>query len=93
MNNTEEVEKGPNGGAKLENDGLAHQNKHNLGDLSQMQSLPLEVKIQMSKRRIQEWYEHFDGNVYLSFSGGKDSTVLKHLIDSVYDDIPPRSIH
>lgn len=75
-------------GAKLENDGLAHQNKHNLGDLSQMQSLPLEVKIQMSKRRIQEWYEHFDGNVYLSFSGGKDSTVLKHLIDSVYDDIP-----
>jgi 7-cyano-7-deazaguanine synthase in queuosine biosynthesis len=26
--------------------------------------------------------------VYVSFSGGKDSTVLKHIVDQMYDDIP-----
>lgn len=29
-----------------------------------------------------------DGQVYVSFSGGKDSTVLKHIIDQMYDDVP-----
>ena len=56
--------------------------------LKQMQSMPLEAKIIMSQRRIKQWYDHFRGNVYLSFSGGKDSTVLKHLIENtvgVYD--------
>lgn len=63
-------------------------NRHNIGDLQQMQSLPLEAKIAMSKRRIREWYDHWDGDVYVSFSGGKDSTVLKHLVETtsgVYD--------
>lgn len=53
-----------------------------------MQSLPLDSKIAMTKRRIREWYEHYDGQVYVSFSGGKDSTVLKHIVDSIYDDVP-----
>ena len=30
----------------------------------------------------------FPGQVYVSFSGGKDSTVLKHIVDSMYDDVP-----
>ena len=42
----------------------------------------------MTKNRIREWYEHQDGEVYVSFSGGKDSTVLKHIVDSVYEDVP-----
>lgn len=29
-----------------------------------------------------------DGQVYVSFSGGKDSTVLKHIVDSMYDNVP-----
>lgn len=57
-------------------------------DLAQMQSLPLNAKIMMTKRRIREWYEHWDGQVYVSFSGGKDSTVLKHIVDSMYSDVP-----
>lgn len=28
------------------------------------------------------------GQVYVSFSGGKDSTVLKHIVDSMYSDVP-----
>ena len=63
-------------------------NKHTANSLKQLQSLPLEAKIAMTKRRIREWYEYWDGMVYVSFSGGKDSTVLKHIVDSMYDDVP-----
>lgn len=102
-------------------------NRHDPQDLKQMQSLPLEAKIEMSKRRIKAWYESWtrfeikndntgktrfetidtrefgaepqlkdgewivsalDGQVFVSFSGGKDSTVLKHIVDSMYDDVP-----
>jgi len=56
--------------------------------LKQRQSNPLEVKIEMSKIKIREWYEHWGGEVYVSFSGGKDSTVLLHLVRSIYPDVP-----
>jgi len=55
--------------------------------LKQMQQLPLEAKVQKTILRIQEWYEHFDGQVYVSFSGGKDSTVLLHLVREMYPDV------
>jgi hypothetical protein len=42
----------------------------------------------MSLSRIREWYEHWEGDVYISFSGGKDSTVLLHLVHSMYPDVP-----
>lgn len=58
-------------------------NKHSPNDLAQMQSLSLDAKILMSERRIIDWYDYWHGNVYISFSGGKDSTVLKHLVESV----------
>jgi 3'-phosphoadenosine 5'-phosphosulfate sulfotransferase (PAPS reductase)/FAD synthetase len=53
-----------------------------------MQSLPLEAKIIMTQQRIRQWYEYWEGNVYVSFSGGKDSTVLKHIVDGMYKDVP-----
>lgn len=55
---------------------------HTKEELKQMQALPLETKIQMSRQRILEWYDAYDGMVYVSFSGGKDSTVLKHLVET-----------
>lgn len=67
---------------------MSRENVHTLGDLRQMQSLSLESKIRMTKQRIQAWYEYFDGGVYVSFSGGKDSTVLLTLAREVYSDIP-----
>lgn len=64
------------------------ENKHSKYDLAQMQSLPLEYKEVMTKQRIKAWYEHFDGQVYVSISGGKDSQVLAHLVKSLYEDVP-----
>lgn len=61
--------------------------KHTKGDLRQMQSLPLSAKILMTKRRIRDWYDYWDGQVYVSFSGGKDSTVLLHIARELYPDI------
>ena len=66
-------------------------NKHTMSDLYQMQSLPLSAKISMTARRINEWVNEFgEDGVYLSFSGGKDSTVLGHIIREVcgYKNIP-----
>ena len=57
-------------------------------ELKQMQSLPLEIKIIKTQQRIREWYEAWDGDVYVSFSGGKDSTVLLKLVRELYPDVP-----
>lgn len=56
--------------------------RHTINELKQKQAMPLEAKIIMSQRRIKDWYDYFNGNVYVSFSGGKDSTVLKHLVET-----------
>lgn len=61
---------------------------HTIQDLRIKQALPLEIKINMTKQRIREWVGHFgiDG-VYVSFSGGKDSTVLLHIARQIYPDM------
>ena len=106
--------------------------RHRPEDLKEMQALPLEDKILLTKQRIEAWYQTWTkytihdsttdtmrfvtidnrdfhwadakarfkmkdsesiyevepGQVYVSFSGGKDSTVLKHIVDSMYDGVP-----
>lgn len=56
--------------------------------LMQMKALPLHAKVVMTQQRIREWYNHWDGDVYVSFSGGKDSTVLATLVRDMYPDVP-----
>lgn len=56
-------------------------------ELLEMQSLPLNIKIRMTQTRIRDWYQTYGGNVYVSFSGGKDSTVLLHLVRELYPDV------
>lgn len=62
--------------------------RHQAYELAQYQSLPLEAKVRMTQRRIEDWYNHFNGDVYVSFSGGKDSTVLLHLVRELYPEVP-----
>ena len=59
-----------------------------ISDLRQRQALPLRAKVLMSQNRIREWYNHWNGDVYVSFSGGKDSTVLAHLVHDMYPEVP-----
>ena len=63
--------------------------KHTMNDLRIRQGLPLEAKLAMTKLRIREWVDNYgvDG-VYVAFSGGKDSTVLLHLVREMYPDVP-----
>ncbi|KKM80081.1 hypothetical protein LCGC14_1343400, partial [marine sediment metagenome] len=56
--------------------------------LRQKQSLPLAQKVRLSEVRIRQWYDYWHGQVYVAFSGGKDSTVLLHLVRSLYPNIP-----
>ncbi len=56
--------------------------------LKQRQILPLAAKENMTSRRITEWYNHYEGDVYVSFSGGKDSTVLLDLVRRQCPEVP-----
>lgn len=62
--------------------------KYTNEDLRIMQSWSLERKIQVTQTRIMEWYIKNQGKVYVSFSGGKDSTVLLDLVRRIYPDVP-----
>ena len=80
--------KGVNMSKDIFNEENMYNGEHTIEELRQMQSLPLLSKISMTKNRIKAWYEYYHGNVYISFSGGKDSTVLLHLVQEMYKDVP-----
>lgn len=62
--------------------------KHDADALAQYQSLPLNAKVRLTQMRIKQALLKYDGNCYLAFSGGKDSTVLKHILDEMGVRIP-----
>ena len=62
-------------------------NKINNAELMFRRSLPLDVKVEKTKLRIREWHEFCGGAIYVSFSGGKDSTVILDIVRSIYPDV------
>lgn len=65
--------------------------RHEIWEMKQMQSLSLKTKIAMTVKRIKDWVnEYSEDGVYVSFSGGKDSTVLLHIVREVMGlkDVP-----
>lgn len=63
------------------------ENKYTSEDLKTMQAWSLERKIQVTQTRLIEWCLKWDSKVYVSFSGGKDSTVLLHIARQLYPNI------
>lgn len=62
--------------------------EHAIWELRQMQAMPLDIKIKMTKDRIRGWIREFgEDGVYVSFSGGKDSTVLLDLVREDYPNV------
>lgn len=51
-------------------------------------NMPLDLKIGYTQKRIKEFYKEMNGDVYISFSGGKDSTVLLSLVRNIYPKVP-----
>lgn len=57
-------------------------------ELKMFQAYPLDMKIRKTQLRVKEWVDYYgvDG-VYVSFSGGKDSTVLLDIVRKMYPSI------
>lgn len=60
---------------------------HTAERLAELQALPLWRKVMITQTRIIEWYTKNKGKVVVSFSGGKDSTVLLHIARQIFPDI------
>ena len=59
-----------------------------INELKLLQNYPLDLKIEKTKLRIREWVDYYGENgTYISFSGGKDSTVLLDIVRSIYPNI------
>lgn len=58
-------------------------NKTTYQDLQIKQNWPLWKKVEHAKMRIKEFLDYTNGNAFCSFSGGLDSTVLKHICESI----------
>ena len=66
--------------------------EHTIKELQLLQALPLKDKVEMTRERIRAWVDHFGlDHVSVSFSGGKDSTVLLHIAREMYPDM--KAIH
>ena len=56
-------------------------------ELRMLQAMPLDLKIRRTQQRIREWVDYWGkDHVCVSFSGGKDSTVLLHIVRQMYGD-------
>lgn len=61
--------------------------KYDSERLKELQALPLERKVGFTAARIAEFYHAMKGKVFVSFSGGKDSTVLLYLVRKLFPDV------
>ena len=69
----------------LKGNGMA---KFSKSDLLTLQRYPLSVKIGRTQARIMEFHRELNGRFYISLSGGKDSTILLHIVRQMYPEIP-----
>jgi 3'-phosphoadenosine 5'-phosphosulfate sulfotransferase (PAPS reductase)/FAD synthetase len=68
--------------------GLLENLKVTKEELAYRQSLSLRDKIDLTYEKIESWHDHWDGLIYIAFSGGKDSTVLLNLVRNLFPEVP-----
>jgi len=56
--------------------------------LSLFDIITLQEKVRLAEELIKEAYERTGGKLFISFSGGKDSTILRHIALKLYPDMP-----
>lgn len=57
-------------------------------ELRILQAYPLALKVKKTQLRTREWVNYYGAeNCAVAFSGGKDSTVLLHIVRELYPDI------
>ena len=61
--------------------------KHTKVELKMLRALPLEDKLEIAEIRMLDFFHQMEGKIYVSFSGGKDSTVLLHLVRTFFPNI------
>jgi 3'-phosphoadenosine 5'-phosphosulfate sulfotransferase (PAPS reductase)/FAD synthetase len=64
-----------------------------MADYHERRALPFEKKVALTERKIRVFVQARMGKAYISFSGGKDSTALLHLVRSQFPDIPAVYFH
>jgi len=57
-------------------------------DLAEMQTWPIDAKVRHAQELIAQWHDYWDGQIYVAFSGGKDSCALLHLVRGLYPETP-----
>lgn len=67
--------------------------KHLMDKLKERRALPLEAKIELSLERIHDWHEAWGGDVSVSYSGGKDSSLLLWMVRQAYPSVPAVFCH
>lgn len=45
---------------------------------------PYELKFGLSELRVKQWHDYWNGDIYVSFSGGLDSTILAYVTCKAY---------
>ena len=55
--------------------------------LKQRKGMSLDHKIKMSLVRIKAYHDKTDGKMYVAYSGGRDSTVLLHLVRAAFPNV------
>lgn len=58
---------------------MEEETRYTKQDLETMRAWTLQRKIQVTQTRLIEWLGRYDWNVYVSFSGGKDSIVFGYV--------------